>query len=86
MTRVQMPLLGQTMTEGTIQRWLKQEGETVRKGEPLLEVETDKVVMVVESTVDGRLEKILRQENETVPVGAEIAIIADASNAAEGRP
>ncbi len=55
MTRVQMPLLGQTMTEGTIQRWLKQEGETVRKGEPLLEVETDKVVMVVESTVDGLL-------------------------------
>lgn len=76
MTAVRMPMLGQMMTEGTIQRWLKREGEMVSKGEPLFEVETDKVVMVVESSEHGILRKILRGENETVPVGAEIALIA----------
>lgn len=78
MTRVQMPMLGQTMSEGTIQKWLKREGEAVRKGEPLLEVETDKVVMEVEAPADGVLLKILTQDNETVPVGAEVCIIGTA--------
>jgi pyruvate/2-oxoglutarate dehydrogenase complex dihydrolipoamide acyltransferase (E2) component len=67
MSEVRMPQLGQTMTEGTILKWLKQEGEMVRRGEPLVEVETDKVAMVVESPEEGRLLKILRAENETVP-------------------
>jgi len=77
MRELRMPQLGQTMTEGTILKWLKQEGETVRRGEPLVEVETDKVAMVVESPEEGRLLKILRAENETVPVGEAIAWIGE---------
>lgn len=75
MTTVQMPMLGLTMTEGTIQRWLKREGDAVAKGEPLLEVETDKVVMEIEAPAAGVLLKILRGGDETVPVGAEIGLI-----------
>lgn len=71
--RIHMPQLGQTMREGTILKWCKQEGEPVRKGEPLFEVETDKVVMVVEAPADGVLARVLRGENETVPVGEEVA-------------
>jgi pyruvate/2-oxoglutarate dehydrogenase complex dihydrolipoamide acyltransferase (E2) component len=81
MRELRMPQLGQTMTEGTILKWLKQEGETVRRGEPLVEVETDKVVMVVESPEEGRLLKILRAENETVPVGEAIAWIGESEQA-----
>ncbi len=79
MTEIRMPQLGQTMTEGTIQKWLKQEGEFVARGEPLLEVETDKVVMVVESPAEGALLKIVHGENATVPVGALIAVLGDPS-------
>ena len=75
MTRIQMPRFGLTMSEGTIHKWLKGEGEAVRKGEPLLEVETDKVVMEVEAPASGVLLKILRSENETVPVGGQIGVI-----------
>jgi len=77
MSEVRMPQLGQTMTEGTILKWLKQEGEMVHRGEPLVEVETDKVAMIVESPEEGRLLKILRAENETVPVGEAIAWIGE---------
>jgi pyruvate dehydrogenase E2 component (dihydrolipoamide acetyltransferase) len=73
MSEIRMPQLGHTMAEGTILKWLKREGETVAKGEPLLEVETDKVAMVVESPAEGVLAEILRGENETVPVGEPIA-------------
>ncbi|MCC7016202.1 MAG: hypothetical protein IT564_03235 [Rhodospirillales bacterium] len=75
MTTVKMPMLGLTMSEGAIQKWLKSEGDAVRKGEPLLEVETDKVVMEVEAPTGGVLLKILRGANETVPVGTEIGVI-----------
>jgi len=77
MREVRMPQLGQTMSEGTILKWLRREGETLRRSEPLVEVETDKVVMVVESPEEGRLLKILRAENETVPVGEAIAWIGE---------
>ncbi len=63
-----MPKLGWTMTEGTIVRWLKAEGEEVGEGEPLLEVQTDKVTMEVEAPATGILGKILVPEGETVPV------------------
>lgn len=76
-TKVILPLLGQTMEEGTIIKWFKQEGETVEKGEPLLEVMTDKVNMEVESPESGTLRKILAEPEQIVPVKELIAIIGD---------
>lgn len=74
-TRVILPMLGQTMEEGTIIKWLKQEGDRVEKGEPLLEVMTDKVNMEVESPASGVLRKIIAQPDQTVPIMALIGII-----------
>ncbi len=74
-TKMLLPLLGQTMEEGTIIKWFKQEGDTVTEGEPLLEVMTDKVNMEVEASVGGVLLKILAKPDEVVPVMAPIAII-----------
>ncbi|MBT3342946.1 MAG: 2-oxo acid dehydrogenase subunit E2 [Gemmatimonadetes bacterium] len=71
-----MPKLGLTMERGTIAAWLKAEGDSVRKGEPLLEVETDKVTMEVESQVDGVIGRILVPAGEEVDVATPIAIIA----------
>lgn len=76
-TKVILPLLGQTMEEGTIIKWFKQEGESVEKGEPLLEVMTDKVNMEVESPSSGTLLKILAQPEQIVPVKDLIAIIGE---------
>ena len=70
-----MPKMGLDMTEGVIVRWLKQEGDTVEKGEPLLEVETDKVVTEVESSVNGTLVEIVASEDEEVEVGKTIGWI-----------
>src|SRR5699024_4667494 len=72
---VQMPALGESVTEGTITRWLKNEGDQVEVDEPLLEVSTDKVDTEVPSPLAGVLSKILVQEDETVDVGADLAII-----------
>ena len=68
MIEIIMPKLGLTMEEGTIVRWLKAEGEEVKKGEVLFEVQTDKVVMEVETPASGTLGKIWAREGETVPV------------------
>ncbi len=76
-TDVIMPQLGFDMEQGTIQRWLKQEGEHVSRGEPLAEVETDKATLQVESYATGTLTKIIRQEGEVVPVGEKIGEIAE---------
>ncbi len=75
-TLVNMPKLGQTMEEGTIITWLKREGERVARGEPLLQIETDKVVCDVEAAQPGLLHKILAREGEKIPVGNAIAVIA----------
>src|SRR3712207_2216204 len=74
-TSVTMPALGESVTEGTITRWLKQEGEQVEVDEPLLEVSTDKVDTEIPSPAAGVLTKILVAEDETVDVGAELAVI-----------
>jgi pyruvate dehydrogenase complex dihydrolipoamide acetyltransferase long form len=74
---VTMPKLGMTMTEGTVLQWLYQEGDTVEKDEPLVEVMTDKVNMEVEAPFKGRLNKILAQEGDILPVGAQLAILVD---------
>jgi pyruvate dehydrogenase E2 component (dihydrolipoamide acetyltransferase) len=72
---VSMPQLGESVTEGTVTRWLKQEGEHVQADEPLLEVSTDKVDTEIPSPVSGILRGITVAEDETVAVGAELAII-----------
>jgi len=74
-TSVTMPALGESVTEGTVTRWLKQEGEQVEVDEPLLEVSTDKVDTEIPSPAAGVLAKILVAEDETVEVGAELAVI-----------
>jgi 2-oxoglutarate dehydrogenase E2 component (dihydrolipoamide succinyltransferase) len=79
---VQMPALGESVTEGTVTRWLKQEGESVEVDEPLLEVSTDKVDTEIPSPAAGILQRIVVGEDETVDVGAELAVIADSANSA----
>src|SRR5690349_15676217 len=76
---VQMPALGESVTEGTVTRWLKSVGDTVAVDEPLLEVSTDKVDTEIPSPVAGTLQEILVQEDETVEVGAKLAVIGDGS-------
>ncbi len=74
---VTMPALGESVSEGTVTRWLKSEGDHVAMDEPLLEVSTDKVDTEIPSPVAGILQKIIVAIDQTVPVGAELAIIAD---------
>jgi len=75
--RVTMPALGESVTEGTVTRWLKSVGDEVAVDEPLLEVSTDKVDTEIPSPVAGTLQEILAQEDDTVPVGADLAVIGD---------
>jgi 2-oxoglutarate dehydrogenase E2 component (dihydrolipoamide succinyltransferase) len=75
MTSVKMPQLGETVVEGTILKWLKQEGDEVALDEPLFEISTDKVDTEVPSSAEGTLSKILVGEGETVAVGTEVAQI-----------
>src|SRR2546429_4207416 len=75
MKTVEMPKMGDTMEEGKILRWIKQEGDQVAKGESLAEVETDKVNIEIESFASGVLRKILVLEGESAPIGASIALI-----------
>jgi pyruvate dehydrogenase E2 component (dihydrolipoamide acetyltransferase) len=72
-----LPQLGQTMEEGTIEKWHKREGERVRKGEVLYELTTDKATLEVEAFADGILKKIVADEGQTVPVDELIAVIGD---------
>ena len=78
---VTMPRLGESVTEGTVSRWLKQEGERVEVDEPLLEVSTDKVDTEVPSPAAGILQSIKVAEDETVDIGVELAVISDGDDA-----
>ncbi|MGV9939263.1 2-oxoglutarate dehydrogenase, E2 component, dihydrolipoamide succinyltransferase [Streptomyces sp. NPDC003401] len=80
---VTLPALGESVTEGTVTRWLKAEGERVEADEPLLEVSTDKVDTEIPSPAAGILASIKVAEDETVEVGAELAVIDDGTGAAE---
>ncbi|KAA8746678.1 pyruvate dehydrogenase complex dihydrolipoyllysine-residue acetyltransferase, partial [Corynebacterium tuscaniense] len=80
-TDVEMPELGESVTEGTITTWLKSVGDTVEVDEPLLEVSTDKVDTEIPSPVAGTLVEILAEEDDTIEVGAVIARIGDANAA-----
>ena len=75
--RVTMPALGESVTEGTVTRWLKGVGDRVEVDEPLLEVSTDKVDTEIPSPFAGVLTEILVAEDETADVGAALAIIGD---------
>ena len=78
-----MPALGESVTEGTVTRWLKKEGDAIAVDEPLLEVSTDKVDTEIPSPVAGVLQKIVVQVDSTVAVGAELAVIAESGSAAK---
>jgi pyruvate dehydrogenase E2 component (dihydrolipoamide acetyltransferase) len=81
--RVTMPALGESVTEGTVTRWLKNVGDTVEVDEPLLEVSTDKVDTEIPSPVAGVLQEILAGEDDTVPVGADLAVIGDGQGSSD---
>ncbi|EHN73491.1 dihydrolipoamide S-succinyltransferase, partial [Streptomyces coelicoflavus ZG0656] len=83
---VTLPALGESVTEGTVTRWLKAEGERVEADEPLLEVSTDKVDTEIPAPASGVLSSIKVAEDETVEVGAELALIDDGSGAADATP
>src|SRR3954468_19415571 len=91
--RVTMPALGESVTEGTVTRWLKQVGESVAVDEPLLEVSTDKVDTEIPSPVAGTLLEIKANEDDTVEIGAVLAVIGaegegggDSGGSAESQP
>ena len=79
---VVLPALGESVTEGTVTRWLKKVGDSVNVDEPLVEVSTDKVDTEIPSPVAGVIEQILVQEDETVQVGAVLVIIGSGSGSA----
>src|SRR6202163_2538787 len=83
---VSMTQLGESVTEGTVTRWLKKEGERVEVDEPLLEVSTDKVDTEIPSPASGILRGIAVDEDETVAVGAQLAVIEDSDSAATQAP
>ncbi|MEW1779544.1 2-oxoglutarate dehydrogenase, E2 component, dihydrolipoamide succinyltransferase [Streptomyces sp. NPDC086777] len=83
---VTLPALGESVTEGTVTRWLKAEGERVEADEPLLEVSTDKVDTEIPAPASGVLASIKVAEDETVEVGAELAIIDDGTGAPAAAP
>jgi len=80
---ITMPALGESVTEGTVTRWLKKEGDQIAVDEPLLEVSTDKVDTEIPSPVAGVLQKIIVQVDSTVAVGAELAVIAESLSTAK---
>src|SRR5579859_4267808 len=82
--QVKMPQLGESVTEGTVDKWLKHEGDYVKRDEPLVEVVTDKVNAEIPSPFEGKLVKIAATEGETVRVGAVIAQIETGAPAAAG--
>ena len=84
MTSIQMPQLGETIVEGTILKWLKQEGDAVAADEPLFEISTDKVDTEVPSPVAGTVTKLLVAEGATVPVGTAVMEIDDGTGAGAG--
>jgi pyruvate dehydrogenase E2 component (dihydrolipoyllysine-residue acetyltransferase) len=85
-TSVTLPALGESVTEGTVSRWLKQVGDTVEADEPLLEVSTDKVDTEIPSPTSGVLLEIKAQEDETVEIGAVLAVIGEPGDADGATP
>jgi len=86
LAQIKMPQLGESVTEGTVEKWLKSEGDMVKRDEPLVEVVTDKVNAEIPSPFEGKLVKIAATEGETVRVGAVIAQIETASAGSAAAP
>src|SRR6476660_7426526 len=84
-TKVVMEALSPTMEEGRLVKWNKKEGDAVKSGESLAEVETDKAVMELVARADGNLVKVLVPEGKTVPVGSGVAYIGVAGEKIEGQ-
>src|SRR3954447_12167937 len=84
-TEVTLPALGESVTEGTVTRWLKQVGDSVSVDEALLEVSTDKVDTEIPSPVAGTLLEIKAAEDETVEVGAVLALVGEADESTDGQ-
>src|SRR6185503_3423448 len=80
---ISMPKLGFDMAEGTLVRWVKNEGENINKGDVLAEIETDKATVEVESSASGVVRKLLAGQGDVVPVGAPIAIVGTADEKIE---
>src|ERR1700736_5023717 len=76
MAEIIMPKMGDAMTEGKVVRWYKKAGDVVKKGEPVLEIETDKVNLDLEAEQDGTIGQVEVQEGQMVPVGGRLAVIA----------
>ena len=85
-TEIKMPQLGLTMTEGTINKWLKQEGDSIKAGEALVEITTDKLTNTIESETDGVLLQICAKEGEDIPVQGVIAIVGEAGEKPQSTP
>ncbi|HYP48731.1 MAG TPA: biotin/lipoyl-containing protein, partial [Thermoleophilaceae bacterium] len=83
-TDVTMPRLSDSMEEGTVLKWLVDVGSEVKRGEPLVEIETDKANMTYESDTDGVLVEVVADEGDTLPIGEVIARIGDASEVKDG--
>src|SRR5438067_1262308 len=82
---IRVPQMAESLTEATILRWMKREGEPVQVGEELVELETDKANNAISSEVSGVLERIIRQEGETVGVNDVLAVIAEGVAAGNGK-
>src|SRR5947209_20614417 len=82
-SQITMPQLSDTMTEGTVVKWHKKEGDKVRAGEEIADVETDKAVMPMEAFESGTLALIKVKEGEKIPVGGVLAVIATGSEKIE---
>src|ERR671932_541507 len=83
---VTLPALGESVTEGTVTRWLKREGDQVQADEPLLEISTDKVDTEIPAPASGTLLQIKVHEDETVQVGSELAMIGEAGEGGTEQP
>src|SRR3954451_20020181 len=83
---IRVPTLGESVTEATVARWLKQPGERVERDEPVVELETDKVTLEVPAPAAGLIGEIRAAEGSNVPVGAVLATIADGAASASPHP
>lgn len=82
-TEIVVPALGESITEATVARWLKQPGETVARDEPVVELETDKATLEIPAPAAGTLGEIRAAEGSDVPIGAVLGVIADGAAAAQ---
>src|SRR6266581_8850457 len=76
-TEVKMPQMGESIFEGTVTKWIKKEGDTVQRDEPLFEISTDKIDTEIPSPASGTLQKILVKEGQTVQINTVVAVIGD---------